>query len=229
MIFLRQQDSSVILHYRCRFDADLGWNIDIIKFRFRHKAPQGWQKYYLLVSFIFAASNIIRIYCNWSWNVNEKEGWCLVPAGGLHDQGWKEFLVLWGFCLRRGETFVVISRLETRMSIRLMDILNGSKEGIIHRHCNKMREHDGNCSMVWSRYFPHLQIGTQEEPFELLVKPLQHSLTVRIFGIIWKRNWKIKHNTSPEYKTNNLGYFALNKVRKVLPLCPAQYRHKQMI
>lgn len=72
-----------------------------------------------------------------------------------------------------------------------------------------------------SKIFPHLQIGTHEEPFELLVKPLQHSLTVRIFGIIWKRNWKIKHNTSPEYKTNNLGYFARNKVEEVLPpLCP---------
>ena len=80
--------------------------------------------------------------------------------------------------------------------------------------------------MTFLKIFPHLQIGTQEEPFELLVKPLQHSLTVRIFGIIWKRNWKIKHNTSPEYKTNNLGYFYRNKVEQVLPLRPDQYQNK---
>ena len=40
-------------HYRCRFDANWDRNIDMIKFRFRHKAPQGWKKYYLLVPFIF--------------------------------------------------------------------------------------------------------------------------------------------------------------------------------
>ena len=84
--------------------------------------------------------------------------------------------------------------------------------------------------MTFLKIFPHLQIGTQEEPFELLVKPLQHSLTVRIFGIIWKRNWKIKHNTSPEYKTNNLGYFLSEQSwGSCASTLPYQYQNKTFL
>ena len=46
------------MHYRRRFDADRDINIDIIKFRFRHKAPQGWKKYYLLVPVILQQARL---------------------------------------------------------------------------------------------------------------------------------------------------------------------------
>ena len=36
----------------------------------------------------------------------------------------------------------------------------------------------------------YLQIGIQLLPFELLVYPLQHSLTVLILGIIWRKPLK---------------------------------------
>ena len=51
--------------------------------------------------------------------------WCLTVDCMMKDE--KSF---WSFEVFQGreKTFVVISRLESRMSIRLMDILNGSME-----------------------------------------------------------------------------------------------------
>ena len=39
----------------------------------------------------------------------------------------------------------------------------------------------------------YLQIGIQLLPFELLVYPLQHSLTVLILGIIWRKSLNVKY------------------------------------